>query len=147
MRLTMRTNLAMRTLMFCAVNPGRTVRKAEIASYCNASENHLGLVIHKLSQAGFLHTVRGRNGGVMLNDAAEKISVGRVARVFEASVPFAECFSENENQCPIKDCCRLRTALSGALEAFYAELDKLTLDDLTRGNSGLTKLLEIEPAA
>jgi len=44
MRLTMRTNLAMRTLMFCAVNPGRTVRKAEIASYCNASENHLGLV-------------------------------------------------------------------------------------------------------
>ena len=31
MRLTTRTNLAMRTLMFCAVNPDRVVRKAEIA--------------------------------------------------------------------------------------------------------------------
>ena len=31
MRLTTRTNLAMRTLMFCAVNPGVTVRKQQVA--------------------------------------------------------------------------------------------------------------------
>ena len=32
MRLTIRTNLAMRTLMYCAVNPGLTVRKTDIAA-------------------------------------------------------------------------------------------------------------------
>ena len=39
MRLTVRTNLAMRALMFCAINADRTVRKAEIAAACNSSEN------------------------------------------------------------------------------------------------------------
>ncbi|MFZ1338666.1 MAG: Rrf2 family transcriptional regulator, partial [Paracoccaceae bacterium] len=35
MRLTTRNNLAMRTLMFCAVNPGRIVRRQEVAAACN----------------------------------------------------------------------------------------------------------------
>lgn len=145
MRLTMRTNLAMRSLMFCAVNQSRYVRKAEIAAYCNASENHLGLVIHKLSQAGFLHTVRGRNGGMELARPPEEICVGDVCRVFEANVPFTECFEGGDNACPIAGCCRLRGVLGKALEAFYAELDKVQLSDLTRGNTGLERLLELDP--
>lgn len=146
MRLTIRTNLAMRTLMFCAVNAGQIVRKAEIAKACNVSENHLGLVIHKLSQTGFLHTVRGRHGGMKLSRPAEEISIGEVARIFEGSVPFAECFDQAENQCPIFGCCRLTGILARALEAFYAELDKVTLANLTKGNTGLTKLFEVESA-
>ncbi len=54
MRLTTRTNLAMRTLMFCAVNPGRIVRKHEVAEACGASENHLAQVIHLLARQNFL---------------------------------------------------------------------------------------------
>ncbi|MDZ4134641.1 MAG: hypothetical protein U1D06_03475, partial [Paracoccaceae bacterium] len=46
MRLTTRTNLAMRTLMFCAVNDGRIVRKHEVAEACNATENHLIPIAH-----------------------------------------------------------------------------------------------------
>ena len=65
MRLTLRSNLAMRTLMHCAVNSGRTVRKTDIARACGASENHLGLVILHLAQAGYVETVRGRNGGLI----------------------------------------------------------------------------------
>ena len=127
MRLTIRTNLAMRSLMFCAINTDRVVRKSEIAKYCNASENHLGLVIHKLSQSGFLHTVRGRNGGVKLSRPAHEICIGEVARTFEANVPFTECFDGGDNACPISECCQLRGALGRALAAFYAELDKVSL--------------------
>jgi len=43
-RLTMRTNLAIRSLMFCTVNTDRLVWKAEIVSAYNASENHLGVI-------------------------------------------------------------------------------------------------------
>lgn len=43
-RLTMRTNLAMRSLMFCTVHTDRLVQKAEIASACNASENDFGVI-------------------------------------------------------------------------------------------------------
>lgn len=146
MRLTVRTNLAMRALMFCAVNANRTVRKAEIAESCNSSENHLGVVINLLGQTGFIETARGRNGGIRLKVAPEAISVGQVFRVFEANVPFAECFSGVDNRCPLTATCRLRGQLSVALEAFYSALDKVTLADLVSGNSGLHMLLELEPA-
>lgn len=144
MRLTVRTNLAMRTLMFCAININRTVRKAEIAEACNSSENHLGVVINMLGQTGFIETARGRNGGIRLKVAPEALSVGQVFRVFEANVPFAECFAGSDNHCPLTATCRLRGQLSVALEAFYSALDKVTLADLVDNNSGLHSLLALE---
>lgn len=146
MRLTTRTNLAMRTLMFCAVNDGRIVRKADVAEACNASLNHLGLVINLLGQAGFIETARGRNGGIRLARPAEDIRIGAVCRLLESDVPFAECFPGGEDQCPLKSCCRLRGALGRALEAFYATLDEVTLADLTNDNRGLARMLALEAA-
>lgn len=146
MRLTTRTNLAMRALMFCAVNPDRTVRKSEIAQACNASLNHLGLVINLLGQQGFIATTRGRNGGVRLARPARDISVGEVCRTLESDVPFAECFDGAENKCPLAACCRLRGALCNALEAFYASLDAVSLAELTEDNEALCNLLTVEAA-
>jgi len=143
MRLTTRTNLAMRTLMFCAVNPGRTVRKTEVAAACNASENHLAQVIHLLAQKKFLHTVRGRSGGLMLGRPPEEITVGQVFREFEAVLPFTECFSGDECTCPLVACCRLKGVLADALRAFYAELDRVSLADLVRENHPLHSLLQV----
>ncbi|MBC2835407.1 RrF2 family transcriptional regulator [Paragemmobacter straminiformis] len=142
MRLTTRTNLAMRTLMYCAVNKGRIVRKQEVADACNASENHLAQVIHLLAQRGFLKTVRGRSGGLTLGRAADDIRVGEVFRSFEACLPFAECFSAEENSCPLSAACALKGVLTGALAAFYAALDKVTVAELVNGNSQLHALLK-----
>ncbi len=143
MRLTIRTNLALRTLMMCAVNADRTLRKHEIAEACNASENHLAQVINTLAQMHFVQTVRGRHGGLRLGLPMERISVGAVFRAFEAGVPFAECFDPAVNTCPLTDACSLRAALGAALEAFYGSLDRLTLADLVKDNAGLNRLLAI----
>lgn len=141
MRLTLRSNLAMRTLMHCAVNSGRTVRKTDIALACGASENHLGLVIHHLAQAGYVETVRGRNGGLRLARPPDSIVTGRVLRLFEGEVALADCFGSTETTCPLVPTCRLRGALGRALGAFYAVLDGVTLTDLVEDNSGLRELL------
>jgi Rrf2 family nitric oxide-sensitive transcriptional repressor len=66
MRITKRTNIAIRLLMFCAFNPDRLVTKTEIAERCNISESHLAQIVNRLGQLGFLHTQRGRTGGVAL---------------------------------------------------------------------------------
>ncbi len=143
MRLTTRTNIAMRALMYCAVNSGRLVRKSDIATACNTSENHMAQVINLLSHAEFLKTTRGRNGGVMLERAPERIQVGDVFRKLESGVPFAECFAQETNTCPITDCCKLRGVLSNALEHFYAALDDISLADLTQGNTELEEMLAL----
>ncbi len=143
MRLTTRTNLAMRTLMFCAINKDRIVRKHEIAVCCNASENHLAQVVNTLGQLGFVETHRGRAGGLKLARPMEEIYVGAVLRAFEADVPFAECFDEHANTCPLRDACLFRDALIAGLEAFYTSMDRLTLADMVRDNCALRALLSL----
>ena len=143
MRLTIRTNLAMRTLMFCAVNQGRTVRKQEVAEACNASENHLAQVIHKLGQAGFISTVRGRTGGLTLRRDPAELRVGEVVRTFEGAVPLTECLAADSGNCPLAGCCRLKCAFAEAIEAFYASLDRLSLADLVKDNLDLDLLLKV----
>jgi Rrf2 family transcriptional regulator, nitric oxide-sensitive transcriptional repressor len=144
MRLTTRTNLALRTLMVCAVNPDQLVRKSDVAAAVNASENHLAQVINQLGHAGFLNTQRGRHGGFTLARSPAEISVGAVFRAFEGDLPFLECFS-NHNTCPLRGVCRLGGHIARAVEAFYASLDPLTLAELTECNTGLEGVLALDP--
>lgn len=143
MRLTTRSNLALRTLMVCAVNAGRIVRKTDVAAAINASENHLAQVINQLGQSGFITTLRGRHGGFTLARPASEISVGTVLRTFEADLPFIECFSA-DNTCPLKDHCHMAGHLARAIEAFYSSLDPLMLGELVACNTGLDALLSLE---
>jgi Rrf2 family transcriptional regulator, nitric oxide-sensitive transcriptional repressor len=140
MRVTIRTSLALRALMYCAVNPGRIVRKHDIAEACKVSENHLAQVVHALGQQGFLATLRGRSGGLTLGRPMAEITVGQVFRALEAAVPLTEC-QAGIGDCPLRGCCRLRCVLAEALDAFYARLDQVTLADLVTDNASLEHLL------
>ncbi len=141
MRITKRTNIAVRLLMYCALNEGRLVTKAEIAERCNISENHLAQVVNQLGQLGFLTTQRGRNGGLSLGRAAEDICIGDVFRQVEGGLPMVECFADVDNTCPLVSACRLRDALTAAGEAFYGALDGVTLESLTCDNFDLQRIL------
>lgn len=142
MRITKRTNIAVRLMMFCAANPDRLVTKSEIADCCNISENHLAQVINQLSQLGYLKTQRGRNGGMTLARSAADIRIGDVFRHIEGDLPIAECFADADNTCPLVNACRLRLALADAVDAFYAQLDDVTLDALICDNTELLRLLQ-----
>lgn len=147
MRLTTRTNLAARILMACATNPDRLLRTAEIAALCNCSSNHTAHVVQRLQAEGHIETMRGRTGGIRLARSPDHISIGAVFRVFEADIPFAECLDPDSNTCPLTRDCRLRSYILRALDAFYHELDMVTLADLVRGNCGLEELLSMQPQA
>ncbi len=142
MRITKRTNIAVRLLMYCAAHPERLVTKAEIAEVCNISENHLAQVINQLSQLNYLSTQRGRNGGMLLARSADEIRVGAVFRDVEGALPIAECFADADNTCPLTEACRLKLALKDAAEVFYASLDDITLDALVCDNDPLLKILQ-----
>lgn len=143
MRLTTKTNLAARVLMACAANEGVVLRTAQIAQMCNASLNHLLQVVNELHLHGFVATIRGRSGGLHLTRPPSQVSIGAVFRVFEAGHPFAECFDPQTNTCPLDTTCRLRSFIARAVEAFYHEMDMITLQDLVKGNCGLLALLDI----
>ena len=102
----------------------------------------LAQVINQLAQLGYLHTQRGRNGGLELGRPASQIVIGDIFRKLEAPVPLAECFADVDNTCPLTDSCRLRTALADAAHAFYETLDPITLDALVCDNTDLISILK-----
>ena len=130
MRITKRTCIAMRVLMYCAAHPDRLVTKHEIARSCQASENHLAQVIHKLAVLGFLDTQRGRSGGVRLAHKTEDICVGDIFRAIEGPMPIEECFPNLGSDEFSLGADRLKYILADAAEAFNAHLDQVTLKQL-----------------
>lgn len=141
MRVTTRTNLAVRILMYCGANQGRLVTRDEIARTVNSSAHHIGHVVGRLSHMGLLHTMRGRAGGLELGRPMDQINIGQVFREIEGDVPLAECFDLTTNTCPLHTVCLLRSALEQAAEAFYSTLDRVSLYDLVDGNTGLEALM------
>lgn len=141
MRITTRTNLAVRILMCCGVNADRLVTREEIAETVNASAHHVGHVVGRLSHIGVLRTVRGRAGGLELAAPMNRINIGRIFREMEGEVPLAECFDLETNTCPLAGACLLRKALEAASRAFYAKLDEVSLADLVDGNETLAALM------
>lgn len=132
--------------MYLGVRPDDTVRSAEIAESCNASANHLAQVINALNAHDFVHATRGRQGGVRLARPPRAINIGEVFRLFEADVPFTECFALESNTCPLVPACRLRNAIRRALDAFYHEMDLVTLEDLVKGNYQLEEVFGLNEA-
>ena len=140
MRITKRTNIAIRVLMFCGAHGNSLVTKSMVAERCNTSESHLAQVIYRLAQLGYLYTQRGRSGGFTLARPMDQIVIGDVFREFEADHIAQECFADGDGSCPLLSACRLRRTLREALDAFYTRLDKETLDVLVCGNNALMEL-------
>lgn len=136
MRLTRYTDYAFRVLFHVAVNDGRPVPIAEIARTFDISHNHLVKVVHDLVRAGYLNSVRGRSGGVLLARPATQIGLGEVVRHTEPDMRLLDCVG-----CLIAPACRLPSPMQEAINAFISVLDKYTLEDIVKESDGLDRIL------
>jgi len=129
MRLTQHSDYAMRLLMYVGSHPDRLCTISEVAGAYQISEPHLMKVTHRLSQSGWLETVRGKNGGMRLAKPPQDIVLGAVLRDTENDLALVECMGEN-NQCSLSGACNLTGIVNGALQAFLQHLDQHTLADI-----------------
>ena len=142
MKLTQYSNYAIRTLMFANLHPDRLCQCQEVADTFKVSKAHLVKCVHQLGQWGFVHSVRGRNGGFRLARPANEITVGAVIRKTEDTLDLVECFNSETNSCPLISGCKLNQLLSRALAGFMAEMDRVTIEDITANQKQLLVLLK-----
>ncbi|MET9968328.1 Rrf2 family transcriptional regulator [Streptomyces sp. NPDC006356] len=134
MRLLRSTDLALRLLMRLAVLGDANPTTREVAADMEVPYTHAAKVVAELQHMGLVDARRGRGGGLSLSDRGRTASVGAIVRAFEGDGDVVEC--EGDNPCPLHSDCRLRGALRGAQEAFYASLDPLTVTDVTADPTG-----------
>ena len=142
MRLTFSTDYALRLLMLVGLETEHLVTIEEVADRFGISKSHLMKVAYQLGQAGYLETVRGRNGGLRLGKAPSQIVVGEVVRRMEPDFAVVECQNPT-GYCRITPSCVLRSAMREAVQAFLGKLDQYTLEDLLRPKTKLRHLLGI----
>ena len=131
MQLTSFTDYGLRALIYMASLPeGRMTSISEVTDVYGVSRNHMVKIINQLSRAGYVTAVRGKNGGIRLGKPASAIRIGDVVRELE---PLS-----------LVNACRLKQALSKAVQSFRTELDNYTLADLVEENQPLYKLLLVE---
>ena len=141
MKLTAFTDYSLRVLMYLATGPAERATIARIATAFGISENHLVKVVHFLGQQGWLHNVRGKGGGLELALPPERIGIGQVVRQTEGQPLVAECFSQDGSACSLTGRCRLEGVLRQAVTAFYAVLDRYTLQDMITHRAQLAQIL------
>lgn len=130
MKLTAFSDIALRVLLLMGGLPEGTLLSTQrIAEGVGAPYHHVTKTVAKLRSMGLLASQRGRSGGVSLTESGLGVSLGTVLRDLEANTAIVECEAD-EASCPLNHGCKLRAALAKAREAFYCELDGVTIADL-----------------
>jgi Rrf2 family nitric oxide-sensitive transcriptional repressor len=129
MRLTSFSDYALRMLMYAASAEGRRITIEETARTFGLSKTHLNKVANVLTRGGFLTSIRGRSGGLVLARRPETICLGDLMRLTEPDFALVECVSTG-NQCVLTNCCKLSGVFNEALASFQRTLDSYTLADI-----------------
>tara|TARA_R110001592_G_scaffold291131_2_gene560458 strand:+ start:66309 stop:66746 length:438 start_codon:yes stop_codon:yes gene_type:complete len=142
MQITRYTDYSLRVLIYLGLREHEKVTIQAIAEAYQISKNHLMKIVQELNLQGYVLAVRGKNGGLKLNQAPRDINIGKLVRLMEQDTKLVECFS-SKNECLITPHCQLKQIFSGALESFYQYLETYTLDDLLgkKDREGLSTLL------
>ncbi|SDK54471.1 transcriptional regulator, BadM/Rrf2 family [Methylophilus rhizosphaerae] len=134
MQLTRFSDLGLRLLMYLAVNEREAppVTVAEVAQQFNIARNHLVKVSATLTKYGYIQSIRGRTGGIVLARAPDQIRIGDVVRLLEGSEQLIDC---DALHCVLNPACGLKAALHHSLMVFYETLNTYTLTDVLKGKS------------
>jgi Rrf2 family nitric oxide-sensitive transcriptional repressor len=143
MRLTSHTDYGLRVLMALAVNDDRLITIEALAELHKVLRNHLMKVAQSLVALRLVKSVRGRRGGLRLARDPKTIRMGAVVRGLETDMELVACLGDQAATRVLSGACRLTGALRKALEAFLAELDRLTLADLVASRSAFHRRLEL----
>ena len=142
MQLTQYTDYSLRVLVYLNVKHDGKTTISELADFYGISRNHLVKVVHHLAQANFIHTQRGKNGGISLARSATLIRIGDVVRSTEPNFDLAECFNRDKNTCILAPDCNLKTILYEANRAFLDVLDRYTIAD-TKSTLKLWQIINV----
>ncbi|MTI48980.1 RrF2 family transcriptional regulator [Sporosalibacterium faouarense] len=102
-----------------------------IADSQDISEHYLEQLIAVLRKSGLVNSVRGAQGGYLLNDSPKNITVGNVIRALEGDIAPADCVLENEEvNCDKLNYCVTKTIWMKIRDSINDVIDSITLQDM-----------------
>ncbi|MGI6034104.1 MAG: RrF2 family transcriptional regulator [Coriobacteriales bacterium] len=112
-----------------------TVPLRRVAGAEGLSLKYLEQLAHSMVEAGYLQSVRGRDGGYKLAVDPEKLTAGDILRAAEGDTQPVAC-GGLEGECPRETLCSVVDFWVGLDDAIDAYVDSVTLAQLADDGSG-----------
>ncbi|MCM8758645.1 MAG: Rrf2 family transcriptional regulator [Candidatus Omnitrophica bacterium] len=128
--ITKNTDYAIRAL--CAIAKDNIIISAsKIAKKEKIPLPYLHRVLNKLKKEKIIESKEGKNGGVKLVKEPSDIKVSDMVRLFQGEIQISQCIFR-KNLCPNRKKCLLRKKLKKIENSLIKELDKITIETLTK---------------
>ena len=135
--ITQKMKYALKALMELAAEraaEGRSLRIEEIARRSGTPKRFLEHILLDLRNAGFIASVRGRNGGYALIKDPTDVPLSEVMRLIDGPIAPLPCLSRRAYQrcedCKDEATCALRRVFGQVFWSYLVLIDSLTLADL-----------------
>ncbi len=131
MKISTKGRYALRIMLDLAMNSkDGLVPLKDVALRQGITLKYMEQVIHPLSQAGYLVSLRGQNGGYRLAKDPSEYRVGDILRVVEGPLAPTACLAAEQNECPRASVCPTLDFWKGLDSAVNSYVDSYTLADL-----------------
>ena len=95
------------------------------------SNNYLEQLFSALRKSGLVKSVRGSQGGYILNRKPAEITVGDIIRVLEGPIAPVDCVSEDPSDlCHRAETCTARSVWKKVKDSINEVIDSITLEDM-----------------
>lgn len=133
MKISTRGRYALRMMLDLAINNnGEPIRLKDISKRQGISDKYLEQIISILNKAGFVRSIRGPQGGYMLNREPKEYTVGMILRLTEGSLAPVACLDYEPNDCERQNECVTLILWEKLNDAIKGVVDNITLQDLVQ---------------
>lgn len=133
MRITEQTRYALRIIAVCAQKYPERVKVGDLSKITGISPYNIFKLLKIVTRAGYLDSVRGPKGGIMMVQSPQSLTVGQVVRALEPR--FQSCAPADLMMAaapPHQDdiAQKVNEAIGRGINAFLAELDEILVSKL-----------------
>lgn len=130
--LSQRTRYAIRALLHLGDHYGEgPIQLAEIAEKQNIPGKFLTVILSEMKRAGFVETMRGKEGGYWLSRPPTEITYGDIVRATRGSLALVPCAARLAytpcDHCVTEAECRLRAVMLSVRDETANILDRVSL--------------------
>jgi len=137
MKLSTKGRYGVKAMVDLAINYGeQPVSIKSISERQNISEYYLEQLFSTLRKAKLIKSVRGAQGGYVLNRAPEEITIHDVINVLEGPIEVSNCLEDGA--CNNIDCCATRLLWKKIKNSIDSVTSSITLKDIVDDYNEMT---------
>jgi Rrf2 family cysteine metabolism transcriptional repressor len=139
LKLSTRGEYGLRAMFDLALRYGEgPIPLKSISKRQDISSNYLEQLISVLRKSGLVKSVRGSQGGYLLNKEPMEITVGDIIRVLEGPIAPVDCLSDADTDlCYRAESCIARSVWKKVKDSINDVIDSITLEDMVQESKSI----------